>query len=114
MFRLHDSTRRHICVALFMGLCVLPTLGVSGWAVVRRTSWNRHNEEARLSAELGLAVSLDSVSYTLPGVVRYSGLKLTDLETGREVLRCGEAEATWTSLKDSPRPAIEIEARKVE
>ena len=33
MFRLHDSTRRQICVMLFMGLCALPTLGVAGWAI---------------------------------------------------------------------------------
>jgi hypothetical protein len=114
MFRLHDSTRRQICVALFIGFCVLPTLGVGGWAISRRLPWNCHAEEARLSAELGLAVSLDSVSHTLPGVVRYTGLKLTDPETGRELLRCAEVEATWTSLQASPRPAIELDAREVE
>ncbi len=57
------------------------------------------------------------MSHTLPGVVRYSGLKLTDPETGRELLRCGEVEATWTSMTDSQgrtRPAIALEARNVE
>ncbi len=117
MFRLHDSTRRQICVTLFMGLCVLPTLGVGGWSIARRLPWNRQAEEARLSAEMGLAVSFDSMSNTLPGVVRYTGLKLADPETGRELLRCGELEVTWTSMPDShgrSRPAIVVEARQVE
>ena len=117
MFRLHDSTRRQICVALFTGLCVLPTLGVGGWAIARRLPWNRQAEEARLSAELGLAVSLESMSHTLPGVVRYTGLKLADPETGRELLRCSEVEATWTSMSDSQgrtRPAIVLAAKHVE
>jgi hypothetical protein len=117
MFRLHDSTRRQICAALFIGLCVLPTLGVGGWAISRRLPWNRQVEESRLSAELGLAVSLKSMSHTLPGVVRYSGLKLTDPETGRDLLRCDEVEATWTSMTDSQgrtRPAIVLAARQME
>ena len=114
MFRLHDSTRRQICVALFIGLCVLPTLAMGGWAIARRLPWNRQAEEARLSAELGVAVSLDSMSHPLPGVVRYTGLKLADPETGRELLRCGEVEVTWTSMTDCTRPAIVVAARNVE
>ncbi len=114
MFRLHDSTRRQICVALFMGLCVLPTLAMGGWAIARRLPWNRQAEEARLSAELGVAVSLESMSHTLPGVVRYAGLKLTDPETGRELLRCSEVEASWTSMPDLTRPAIILAAQHVE
>jgi hypothetical protein len=117
MFRLHDNTRRQICVAAFMGLCVLPTLGVSGWTIARRLPWNRQAEEARLSAELGVAVSMESMAHTLPGVVRYTGLKLTDPETGLELLHCGAVEATWTSMTDSrgqTRPAIALAARQIE
>jgi hypothetical protein len=117
MFRLHDNTRRQICVALFMGLCVFPTIGVGGWAIARRLPWNRQAEEARLSAELGLTVSLESMTHTLPGVIRYTGLKLADPETGRELLRCGELEATWTSMTDSQgrtHPAMVLAARQVE
>ena len=100
-----------------MGLCVLPTLAMGGWAIARRLPWNRQAEEVRLSTELGLAVSMDSMAHTLPGVVRYTGLKLTDPETGRELFRCGEVEARWTSMTDSQgrtRPAIVLAARQVE
>ncbi len=117
MFRLYDSTRREICMAAFIGLCLLPTLGVCAWAIARRLPWDRANEEARLSTELGVAVSVESIAHTVPGVVRYTGLKLTDPETGLALLRCDELEATWTSMTDSQgqiRPAVEIAARNVE
>jgi hypothetical protein len=100
-----------------MGLCLLPTLGVCAWAIARRSPWDRAHEEARLSAELGVAVSMESMAHTVPGVVRYTELKLTDPETGLLLLRCGELEATWTSMTDSQgqiRPAVEIAARNVE
>ena len=116
MFRLHDNTRRQLCMAAFLGLCVLPTFAVGGWAIARRLPWNCQAEAARLSGELGVAVSIESMTHTLPGVVRYKGLKFSDPETGRELLRCGELEATWTSFTDSlgQRPAVVLEARQVE
>jgi len=117
MFRLHDSTRRLICVAAFLGLCALPTFAVSGWAVARRLPWNRQAESQRLAAELGVAVSIEPVAHTLPGVIRYTGLKLSDPETGLELLRCAELDAAWTSMTDSKRqtrPAIELTARQID
>ena len=101
MFRLHDSTRRQICVALFMGLCVLPTLAMGGGPSHGACRGTARPKRPGLARELGVAVSMESVAHTLPGVVRYTGLKLTDPETGRELLRCGEVEATWTSMTDS-------------
>ena len=117
MFRLHESTRRQICTAAFMGLCLLPTLGVCAWAIARRLPWDRANEEARLSTALGVAVSIESMTHTVPGAVRYKGLKLTDPETGLALLRCDELETRWTAMTDSRgrvRPAVEIAARNVE
>ena len=117
MFRLHDSTRRQICTAAFICLCLLPTIGVCGWTIARHLPWDRQAEAARLSGELGVAVSIESTAHTLPGVVRYTGLKLTDPETGTPLLYCGEVEATWTSMTDSQgqtHPAIFLAARRVE
>jgi len=116
MFRLHDSTRRLICTATFLGFCVLPTLAIGGLAAIRRLPWGRQAEQQRLAGELGVAVSIESMAHTLPGVIRYKGLKLTDPETGLELLRCGELEATWTSFTDTQgkRPAVVLEARQVE
>ena len=117
MFRLYDHTRRQICIAAFLGLCVLPTLAVAAWSIARHLPWNKQAEEQRLSQELGLDVSIESMKYTLPGVVRVLGLRLTDPETGQELFRCGELAATWTSMTDShgqTRPAIVLAATQAE
>jgi hypothetical protein len=101
----------------FLGLCVLPTLAVSGWGIARRLPWHRQAEEQRLGQELGLAVSIESMTHTLPGVVRYGGLRLTDPETGLELFRCAEMAVTWTSMTDSQgqtRPAIVLAATQAE
>ena len=117
MFPLYDHTRRQVCMAAFLGLCVLPTLAVSGWSVSRRLPWHKLAEEQRLSQELGLDVSIGSMQHTLPGVVRYTGLRLSDPETGQELFRCTELAATWTSMTDShgqTRGAIVLAAREAE
>ena len=117
MLPLYDHTRRQICTAAFLGLCVLPTLAVAGWSIARHMPWHRQAEEQRLSQELGLDVSIESLAHPLPGIVRYGGVKLTDPETGRELLRCTELAATWTSMTDShglTRPAIVLAAAQAE
>ncbi|MEI8374510.1 MAG: hypothetical protein WCJ35_16925 [Planctomycetota bacterium] len=117
MFPLHDRTRRQICMAAFLGLCVLPTLVVTGWSIARHLPWHKQAEEQRISQELGLNVSIEAMRRTLPGVVRYTGVKLTDPETGQELLRCTELSATWTSMTDSSgktRPAIVLAATQAE
>ena len=117
MFPLYDHTRRQICTAAFLGLCVLPTLVVTGWSIARHLPWHKQAEEERLGQELGLAVSIESMEHALPGVMRYRGLKLTDPETGQELFRCSELAATWTSMTDShgqTRPAIVLAAAQAE
>ena len=73
MFPLYDHTRRQICMAAFLGLCVLPTLAVAGWGIARHLPWHKQAEEQRLGQELGLDVSIESMSTRLPGIVRYDG-----------------------------------------
>ena len=109
MFPLYDQTRRQICMAAFLGLCVLPTLAVTGWSIARHTSWHRQAEEQRLGYELGLDVTVGALKHLTPGVVRYEDLKLSDPETGQCLLQCAAVDATWTSMTDShdqQRPAI--------
>ena len=117
MFPLYDRTRRQICTAAFLGLCLLPTLAVAAASIARHLPWHKQAEAQRLSQELGLDVSIDAMEHTLPGVVRYTGLKLADPETGQELFRCAELAATWTSMTDSQgqtRPAIVLAATRAE
>jgi len=117
MFPLYDHTRRQICMAAFLGLCVLPTLAVTAWSIARRLPWHKQAEEQRLSQELGLDVAIESMKHEQPGVVRYAGLKLTDPETGQKLFGCTEVAATWTSMTDShgqTRPAIKLAVTQAE
>ena len=117
MLPLYDHTRRQICTLAFVGLCVLPTVAITAGGIARRLPWHQQAEEKRLAQELGLDVSLKSMEHVQPGVVRYTGLKLGDPETGRELFRCLELVATWTSMTDAhgqTRPAIVLAATRSE
>lgn len=93
MFHLHDSTRRWICVAAFLTLCVLPTVIVLVWGVSRRLPWYAQSEADRLGTHLGVKVALSAFSHPRPGVTVYEGLQLLDPETGCVLLDCRQLEA---------------------
>jgi len=100
MFPLHDKTRRRMCRAGFFLLCVVPTVLVAGWCVVRCRPGRVAAEATRLSRELGLEVSLEGFQYLRPGVMRYEGVELLDPETGRTVLQCHTLRAEWAEKVD--------------
>jgi hypothetical protein len=96
MFRLHDTTRRRICLAAFFALCLAPTACVLGWGVARSLPGHRRGEAERLGQLLGLEVMLDGVRHPRPGTVLYEGVELRDPETGLTILRSRLVEAVWT------------------
>ena len=100
MFRLHDTTRRRICLACFLGLCVVPTAIVLAWCAGRHLPGHVETEARKLSRAMGLSVSLESLDHLRPGTVLYGGLELTDPETGQTVLRCRVLEAAWKEIAD--------------
>ncbi len=100
MLQLHDKTRRRICVAGFVLLCVVPTVLVAVWCIARNMPGHVPAEARRLSRELGLDVSLDGLRHLRPGVVLYEGLELADPETDATVLRCRLLEATRKHTTD--------------
>lgn len=103
MFPLYDQTRRRICLAGFVVLCLVPTAGVLAWCAWRNRPGHVGAEARRLSRELGLAVALGGVHHPRPGVVLYQGLELADPETGQRVLRCRVLEAQWNEIPDEQR-----------
>jgi hypothetical protein len=100
MFRLHEKTRRRICRAAFVLLCLVPTAGVLGWCAKRHLPGVARTEARRLTRELGLNVSLGGLTYLRPGAVLYEGLELTDPETGKLVLRCRVLKADRRQTTD--------------
>jgi hypothetical protein len=50
---MHDRTRRMLCRAGFLALCVLPTIGVFAWSSSRASLGHSTERAAELSRELG-------------------------------------------------------------
>jgi hypothetical protein len=116
VFHLHDQTRRRIALAAFFALGIVPTVAVGTWCVMRQGPWHVWAESQRLGRQLGMDVALGGVRHPRPGVAVYEGLRLSDPETGQEVLRSGVLEATWTEAVDGQgrRPAVVLAAPNVE
>jgi len=96
MFVMHDRTRRLLCRIGFLTLCVAPTLFIVTWICVvhsptyvaqQKATWER-----TLSDQLGLIVSLKSVSHPTRGSILLEDVDLTDAETGSRVARIRQVE----------------------
>ncbi|MGA2069317.1 MAG: hypothetical protein ABSG86_30485 [Thermoguttaceae bacterium] len=116
MLHLHDQTRRRIALAAFFALGIVPTAMIGAWCVLRQGPWDAWAESQRLGRQLGMDVALGTLRHPRPGRVVYEGLRLSDPETGQEVLRTALLEATWTVAVDGRgrRPAVVLAAPQVE
>ncbi len=77
---------------VFIVFCLFPTLGVAGWAWYRRSSAHAQHWQADLAYWLRMDVKLQGVEHPRPGVVRLRGIRLSDAETGAEIVRAGIIE----------------------
>ena len=66
MIRLHDRSRRRVCVAAFVLLGVMPALLAGGWCLSRNLPGCRRMEAEQLGRQLGLNVDLGGVKYVRP------------------------------------------------
>jgi len=117
MFRLHDRTRRRICVAAFFLFCVLPAVLILLWGITRHWPGYVAAEARRLSRQLGLCVSLEGLKYLRPGAVLYQGLQLSNPETGQTLLRCRVLEADYSHATDAEgrrKPSLVLMASQPE
>ncbi len=101
MFRLHDKTRRRLCMAGFFLFCVAPALGAAAWCVTRNLPWAAEDEAQMLSRQLGLEVRIEGLKNLKPGVVLYEGFQLADPETGQSLLHCRLLEVEWKTIADA-------------
>jgi hypothetical protein len=90
---MHDRTRRMLCRAGFLALCVLPTAAVFAWSSSRTSRAHVSACAAERSRELGLRVALAGVSYPRPGATLYEGIELADSETGAPLVQMRSLEA---------------------
>ena len=101
MLRLHDRTRRRICIGAFCALCIAPTLGVLAWAVAWRLPGHVRAEAERIGRRLGVEVALDDVEHLRPGAVRLVGLTLVDPESGKTIASCDRLDARLIEVESS-------------
>lgn len=91
-----DRKRIAVCRGAFLALCVLPTLLTIGFIAFYRLSIRspaaKAEWERELSQRLGLAVSIDGLSYPQPSVAELAGVKISDAETGVLLAECRLAE----------------------
>ncbi len=100
MFRLHDNTRRRICLAGFFLFCLAPALGAAVWCAARHLPWAAQDEAKSLGRQLGLDVRMAGMKNLRPGVVLYEGFELADPETNQCLLRCRLLEVQWKTIAD--------------
>lgn len=87
MFAFHETTRRRICRTAFVLLCLAPTLWTAAWIVQRRLPTHGAAQAMRLSTLLQVRAELTGYGEPRPQTVRCAGLNLTDLATGRSLVR---------------------------
>lgn len=66
MLTLHERTRRKLCRAGFLLLCVGPSLAIAGWISLARSGLHARSYATSISRDLRLAVSMDAVTNPLP------------------------------------------------
>jgi len=78
MFVERSAARIQLVRTIFVCACLLPTLGLVGWAAFRRSSLYADPLLGAWSRSLGFAVAADSVEHVRPSVVRLRKVTLTD------------------------------------
>ena len=111
MFPLHDRTRRRVALAVFGSLCVLPTVLILLWGLIRHTPWHTAAEIRRLESVLGLRVRVARARNTAPGVWRYEGFSLYDPETGRRLFSCEKLDARYSRHGAAAPATLVLRAR---
>ena len=106
MPKFHDRTRRKICLAAFVAICIVPTVGMLAWGVSRQSSWHVDACARRLSRQLALDVTIDRVEHPRPGVVRYLGVRISDPETDETICVCRRIKAFRQDVSDATRSAL--------
>lgn len=96
-FRLHETTRRRVFLAAFVGFCLVPTAGVLAWGVGRMLPGHAREEAGRLGRVLGLRADVDKVRHPRPGVVVYEGVRLSDPDSGQALLGTARVTAEWSN-----------------
>lgn len=88
---MHESTQKALCRLVFVCLCACPTGIVMAAIVATWTPWyhdyRREAMEVILSEQFGMRIAFDAFERPAPGVMRFTGVQISEPETGAEVGR---------------------------
>ncbi len=110
--RFHESTQRALCRMVFLWLALIPVLAVASFSILKRTPWYmsevKKKWQGRLSENLGVAVSFESIEFPSPFQFRTVGLICSNPETGRDILKVAQANVDidrsgWSVRLSDPR-----------
>ena len=87
MLPLRDQTRRALCRAAFLALCLVPTLAVAGWCCYWNAASTRTTLTAEFTRQLGLRVTAARITYPRPGLLLCEDVQLFEPETGQSLMR---------------------------
>jgi len=112
MFALHETTRRRVCRAAFIALCIVPTVATAAWIIDRRLPSHSTRQLARLSGLLEARAAMVGYGEPRPGVQRCSGIMLSDSTTGHQLValtgaRLHRRDGAWSLGAESA--AVETE-----
>ncbi len=104
------------CRRAFIALCLLPTLCISTWIVIRslpgEAAARKAEWERELSQRLGLRVSIGALTYPHFDVAELSQVELTDAQTSEQVGRASTLEITRTATGwGIEATGLEVESR---
>jgi hypothetical protein len=109
--RLHESTRRAICRALFLFVGLAPLVGSVAWGFLRRAPGHVTWYEERIAALAGVPVKLRAVEHPRPGVYVLHDLRLLDPETKRTLATVRRLDvATAATGLHMAAPEVELAA----
>ncbi len=108
MFPRQFATRRRFARAMFLAVCLVPTLAIASWGLWRQAPWHAAQIAARVGATLDLSCNIAAVEHVRPGALRLRGLVLRNSETGRLVCECSVVDARRADRR------IEIKVSKAE
>ncbi len=91
---MHEDTRRRLLRGAFVLCCVLPTVGLLAWSLVRALPLQARRLERSLGDQLGIDVQLTRLSYPRPHVLVLHGVQLRNRESERLIARLGDIHAT--------------------
>lgn len=95
MFAMRLPSQRPVYRTLFLLCCVIPTLAIAGWSLLRLRPGNVRRYADRLAVRTGLHVQLERFEQPCPRAIRLTGLRLSDPESRQPIAHCDRVGMVW-------------------